>query len=187
MSRSSRYLLIGTVVTAVALFAWQSVSNALLPWHQMTLREFEHPEMMLSAVDAAAPENGVYLHERGVLAAVSFVPGVTDKSALLSIMLIRQLVIDLLAAFVLALVVARLGGGAAHAGLTLGGVALGTGIILELSDWNWYGFSLPYTLVNAADVAINGLIAGLVLGWLHGRIPVRDARAASTDDPSTVP
>lgn len=166
----NRYLLIGTVVTAIALFAWQSLSNTVLPWHRMTLREFEEPELIIAALDAAAPENGMYMHERGVMAAVSFVPGVTDKSALMGIALIRQLVLDLIAAFVLALVVARLGGGATRAAVTLGGVALAAGLILELGDWNWYGYPLTYALVNTADIAINGVIAGLLLGLLSDRL-----------------
>lgn len=174
----NRYLLIGTVVTAVALFAWQSLSNTVLPWHRMTLREFEEPELMIAALEAATPENGMYVHERGVMAAVSFVPGVTDKSALMGITLIRQLVVDLIAAFVLALVVARLGGGAMRATVSLGGVALAAGLILELGDWNWYGFPLTYALVNVADVAINGAIAGLLLGWLSGRLLPAEGVAA---------
>src|SRR5687768_16305658 len=33
---NGRFLLMGTVVTAIALFAWQSISNAVIPWHMAT-------------------------------------------------------------------------------------------------------------------------------------------------------
>lgn len=172
----NRYLLIGTLAAAVVLFAWQTLSNAVLPWHQMTLREFEEPEMIVAALNVAAPENGLYFHERGVMAAVSMVPGVTDKSALMGIMLLRQLVLDLIAGFLLALVVARLALGATRAAFTLGGVALAAGVILELADWNWYGYPIGYALVNALDVAINAALAGIVLGMLSTRL-LKDTRS----------
>ena len=175
----NRYLLLGTVCAALALFAWQTLSNTALQWHELTLSEFTEPNVVVAAMNVAAPESGMYVHERGIVAAVSMVPGVTDRSALLGIMLVRQVVLNLIAAFLLALVVARLRLPPLRAALVLGTTALAAGVILELSNWNWYGFPLPYVLVNVADVAINAAIAGLVLGWFARRLPPAQAAAAA--------
>lgn len=161
----NKYLVWGTLTAAVVLFAWQVLSNTALGWHEATLRRFEEPEMVVAAINTAAPENGMYFHERGIIAAVSMVPGVTDKSALMGGMMLRQVALNLVAAFLLALVVARLALGPLRAAVLLGGVALAAGIILEMSNWNWYGFPLAYALVNVLDSTINVALAGAVLGW----------------------
>ena len=176
----NKYLLWGTLAATVLMFSWQTLSNTTLGWHEATMERFEDPEMIVAAVAAAAPENGMYFHERGIMAAVSMVPGVSDKShALIGPMLARQVALDLIAAFLLALVVARLAFTPVRAALLLGGVALAAGVILELSNWNWYGFPLAYSLVNVLDSAINVAIAAAILGWYAQRIRPAEAAAAA--------
>lgn len=176
----NRYLLIGTLATALALFAWQTLSNAVLPWHTMSMREFADPGLMIGALDVTAPENGLYFHERGVVTVVSMVPGVADKTALLGPMLLRQFVLNVIAGFVLALVALRLGPAALRTALVFAGVALGAGIILELAEWNWYGYPIVHVAVNAIDVTVNAFIAGLVLGALRDRLLHRGDRIVTT-------
>ena len=181
----NRYLIMGTLAAALAIYAWQIVSNAVLPWHSMSMSEFTDPGLVLAALQIGATEQGMYYHPSGVVAAISTIPGMPDKSGFMGMWLMRQVAIDVVVAFILAVVVARSGFGARRAALTLGGVALAAGLILELSDWNWYGFPIAYTLVNAVDVAINGAIAGLVLGWLNTRLLNREP-ATPTIEPAPV-
>ena len=181
----NRYLFWGTLTAAIALFAWQMLSNTLLGWHEATLSTFAEPDIVVAAMNASAPESGMYYHERGIVAAVSMVPGVTDKSALMSGMLVRQIALNLVACFLLALVVARRRPGPLQAALLCGGVALAAGVVLELSNWNWYGFPLAYSLVNVLDAAINVALAGAILGWFVQRMRPVDA-AASESTPSAV-
>lgn len=165
----NRYLIVGTLSAALAIFAWQTLSNTLLGWHEATLSQFAEPGMAIDAMDVVAPENGMYFHEAGIVAAVSRVPGVDDKSTLMGGMLLRQLALNLIAVFLLALVVARLALTPLRAALLLGAVALAAGTILELSNWNWYGFPLDYVLVNLLDTAINVALASAILGWFAHR------------------
>src|SRR5688572_7862474 len=150
----NRYLITGTLAAAAAIYAWQLISNAVLPWHMMTMSTFEEPGLVIAALDVGAPHQGMYYHPSGIVAAISMIPGMPDKSGFMGMWLMRQVAIDVVVAFILAVVVARSGFGARRAALTLGGVALAAGLVLELSDWNWYGFPIVYTLVNAIDVAI---------------------------------
>ena len=178
----NRYLIRGTISAAIAIFAWQMTSNTVLGWHEATLSTFEEPEVVVAAMNAAAPESGMYFHERGIVAAVSMVPGVTDKSALMGGMLVRQIALDLIACFVLALVVARRRPGPLQAAILCGGVALAAGVVLELSNWNWYGFPLAYSLVNVIDTTINVAIAAAILGWFAQRIRPAEGAAAMREE-----
>jgi hypothetical protein len=168
---NSRFLLIGTVVTAIALFAWQTISNAVLPWHMATMREFANNDAMVEAIRANAPENGVYVSNQGILAAVALTPNLIDKTTLIGQMLGKQFVINLVVAFLLALVALRLrpttvmGTATALAIAGLAGSAL-----IELSNWNWYGFSASWSIVNLVDHTIQWFIAGLVLAALMRRL-----------------
>lgn len=166
----TRFLLIGTVVCAMVLFAWQSLSNAALPWHEKTLSAFTDPAAVVRVVQANASRNGVYVAPEGLVAAVSFVPGVADKSKEMTGMLARQMAIDLATALLLCLLVLRLPPGPAkRTGTTLGLAGLATALVIELSDWNWYGFAGTYEIVNVIDHTIQWMIAGLLLGWLYNR------------------
>ena len=66
--------------------------------------------------------------------------------------------------------VARIGAGRKRdLALTLGLAALAAGILKELSDWDWYGFSATYTIVNVIDLTIQFAIAGIVIAWIYKR------------------
>jgi hypothetical protein len=36
-----------------------------------------------------------------------------------------------------------------------------------MSDWNWYGFSASYAIVNEIDLTIQFALAGIVIAWLY--------------------
>ena len=42
------------------------------------------------------------------------------------------------------------------------------GIATNFSYWNWYGFSLDYTLANAFTELMKFVVAGLVIAWVLG-------------------
>jgi hypothetical protein len=168
---NGRFLLVGTLVTAIALFAWQSISNTIIPWHMATMREFANNDAVVQAVRANAPENGVYFSPQGILASVKLTPNVIDRTALIGQMLGTQFVIDLAVAFLLALVALRLRPTTTVGTATaLGTAGLAGSMLIELSNWNWYGFSLSWTTVNVVDHTIQWFLAGLVLAALMRRL-----------------
>lgn len=165
-----RTLLVGTLVTALSLFVWQSLSNAVIPWHTLAMKTFANDSAAVRSIHAAAPANGLYFSPRGVLMVTAFTPDLADKSAAMGTPLARQLVLDVVAAFILALVVARLVAPAPLAtGTRLGLVGLSAGLIACMSNWNWYGYPVPFEVVNTIDLAINLFIAGALLAWFARR------------------
>ncbi len=160
----SRYLLLGTLAATVTLFVWQAISNAAIPWHAAAMREL--PAASVQALHAGLPGNGLYFAKPGILAAVNTTPDMADRTQQMGLPLARQVVVDVLAALVLAFVVLRLPrAGAVATAETLALAALAVSGILALSDWNWYGYPLAYELPNVIDLTIQAFLAGLVFGW----------------------
>jgi len=173
-----RFLLRGTVAAALALFTWQSVSNVVLPWHKLTMREFPDNAGAVAAIRSQTPENGVYFSPQGVLAAVSFTPDLADKTQAIGRLIGRQLLIDLAAALVLSVLVSRLAAARPlQVATTLGLAGLGTAAIAHWSDWNWYGFATGYAAVNTVDLTLNLFLAGWVLGSLKRQVIRSDGAA----------
>ncbi len=160
----SRFLLIGVVTATVTLFVWQAISNAAIPWHSAPMSELAPASTL--AVRNALPGNGFYFAREGILAVVNTTPDMQDRTKAMGVPLARQVVIDVVAALILALAVLRLPRcGPVATGATLALAAAAFAGVLALSDWNWYGFPLSFELGNVADFAIQGFLAGLVLAW----------------------
>ena len=163
-----KYLLYGTLAAGITLFVWQTMSNVAIPWHAATVKEFTNNTAAVQAIHAVAPTNGVYVAPEGIVAAVSFTPDMADKTKSMGPNMVKQIVIDLVAALLLCLVVARIGVGRKRdTALTLGLAGLAAGIIKEMSDWNWYGFSASYAIVNEIDLTIQFALAGIVIAWVY--------------------
>ncbi len=151
-----------------------------LPWHDRTMREFTDADAVTSVLAANAPERGVYMAVSGVFASVQIDPAVPDRTQLIGSMLARQAGINLLVALVLAFLV----GTAARrpvsvVALRLAALGLAAGMIVHLSQWNWFGFGPGFAVVNMIDLAIGWGIMGLVLGWLAARMLPADGATAS--------
>lgn len=163
----AKFLLVGTVLATVVLYAWQVASNVALPWHEATMREFADDTAVVQALRANAPHNGVYFAPQGVLASINMTPDFADKTQAMGMMMARQVPINILVALVLTVLVLRMRPDRPfQAGITLGLAGLAAGLVTELSNWNWYGYAMPFSLVNAIDLAIMLGLAGLSLGLL---------------------
>lgn len=159
---------------ALALFVWETISNAALPWHRMTMRSFADSNAAVQAIRAHAPENGLYIDDRGVVAAVSFLPDTSSKAALLVPMMSKQIVLDLLVAAVILLAMARLPRATTmqYAGI-LAIAALAISASTFVSNWNWWGYPAPWVVVQVVDRTIGFGLMGLVMGWIANRTPGR--------------
>lgn len=171
---NAKLLVLGTLAGALTLFAWETISNAVIPWHAATMRTFTDSNAVVQAIKANAPENGMYVEMRGIVAAVSFTPDMKDKSTLLPLMLGRQFVLDLAVALVLLLAMQRLPR-ASNMQYAFGtaAIALAVSASIFVSDWNWYGFGTAWTVVNTIDRMIGYGLMGLALGASVNRWPGR--------------
>ena len=175
---NARFLLVGTIVVALTLFAWQSLSNTVIPWHMATMREFSNNDALVHAVRASAPQNGVYYSHQGIIAAVAFTPDLADKRNLIGQMLGKQFIINLVTALLLAVVALRLRPTSVlGAGTALATAGLAGSILIEASNWNWYGFALPWSAVHVVDHTIQWFLAGVVLAALMRRFAPAHASA----------
>jgi len=178
---STRFLVVGTLVGAIVLFAWQTVSNAALPWHMATMTEFANDSATARTIRAAAPQNGVYFSKYGILAAVRITPTFTDitSGSAIGSMLGKQLGLDLAAALLVVLLLGRFPAeGAVRTGVTSALAALAVGAVIELSNAIWYGFSASYSLVNVVDQTIAFFLVGAALAALRARME----RVAPTEE-----
>jgi hypothetical protein len=57
-------------------------------------------------------------------------------------------------------------------------VGLAASVIVDLPNWNWWGFSGIYTAVNLADSTLTWLFAGLVIAKIVK--PAKSIQAATT-------
>ena len=177
----ARFLLVGTLVGTLVMFIWQTISNAALPWHMMTMRQFANDSATAHAIRAAAPQNGMYWSARGVLAAVAITPDFADKTAAAALgpMMARQVVIDLVVTLALALLVLRLPAENKMTTATACALAaVAVGGVMQFSDWNWYGFGGAYALVNVVDQAISFFLVGLTLAAIRQRFGEPTVRTA---------
>jgi hypothetical protein len=171
---NAKRFIIGTLAGSLALFLWETVSNAAIPWHQPTMRHFADSSAVLQTIRANAPDNGMYVDARGLVAAVSMSPDLSSKASLLGLMLGRQFVLDLMVAALVLIVFTRMPRGPTRQyALTGGGIALAVAASAFASDWNWYGFGAGWTLVNIVDRSIGYTLMCLVLGALINKWSVR--------------
>jgi hypothetical protein len=167
---NAKHLVLAAFAGGLTLFGWETLSNTAIPWHDATIRAFTDSNAVVQAVKANAPQNGVYVDIRGVVAAVSFTPDMADRSTLMGPMIGRQLALDIGIAFVLLLALRRLPRATTRQyswGFAVAALAVGASIFV--SDWNWWGFSLSWMSVNLIDRVIGYALLGIVLGGLLNR------------------
>ncbi len=162
---NTKLLVIGTVAGALTLFAWETVSNTAIPWHAPTMRSFPDSNAAVQAIRALAPENGMYVDVRGVVAAISFLPDMSSRERLVGLMIGRQLALDFIIAFALLFTMLRLPRVSTRQYAAVFGVgALAMGLSAFGSDWNWFGFGVGWTVVNILDRVIGYALMGFALG-----------------------
>jgi len=174
----------------VVFFFWGAVSHMVLQLGDQGFHYGAPHQATLSALKQDAPEAGVYMlptvgkdkmqDEAAIkaLAAESagqgyaFVvwqpggnPGLTSMGPTLA----RQLAADLLSALLVAWVLAL--GAFAFGKRVLTSAALGlfAWLVMAVPYWNWYMFTLDYTLCLLAKYVLGWALAGTAMAWWLGR------------------
>jgi hypothetical protein len=177
----SRLLLIGTIVGALVLFAWQSVSNGVLQLPEKGTQPFPNDSSgaPARAIRALAPANGVYFSRYGVFASIGISADYTDQTKQFGAMMAKQIVVDLAVVFVLALLLDRLAGASVwRTGVTYSALALAYMGCIDVSNLIWWRFPMSWTLGNLLDQVIAYLLVGVTLAAIAKRFaepPVRTA------------
>ena len=181
-----RSLVLGSILGGLVAFVWSSVSWELLGWHEKTLVSFQNDDEVSALIASHAPKDGTY-----ILPGMPPTEGMTAeqqkaaKAALMERMqkgpimiaavrrggfgsFARGLIIQVLsliaAAFLLTWLLLQTSGLSYRKRVMFIAIAgLAASVIVDLPNWNWWGFSGVYTAVNLIDVTITWLLAGLVI------------------------
>jgi hypothetical protein len=181
-----RALILGTLLGGLVAFAWSTVSWELLGWHEKTMATFQNEDDVAGVIRSHAPRDGTYILPGQPQAA-----GMTaeQKNVALSLMMEKaqrgplvvatvrlggfgsfgramaiQALSLLAAAFLLTWLLLQTRGLSYARRVAFVAVAgFAAGVIVDIPNWNWWGFSGAYTAVDIADFTIMWLLAGLVI------------------------
>ena len=182
----TKSLILGTILGGLMAFVWSSISWELIGWHEKTMVAFHNEDEVSAVIASHAGQDGTYIlpsmpptvgltpeQKKNVIAAVmqKMQAGPIMVAAVrrggfgsYSRGLIIQLLSLMAAAFLLTwLLLQTTGLSYARRVAFLAVVGLAATVIVDLPNWNWWGFSGPYTAVNLADSTLTWLFAGLVI------------------------
>jgi hypothetical protein len=182
----TKSLILGTILGGLMAFVWSSISWELIGWHEKTMVAFHNEDEVSAVIASHAGQDGTYIlpsmpptvgltpeQKKNVIAAVmqKMQAGPIMVAAVrrggfgsYSRGLIVQLLSLMAAAFLLTwLLLQTTGLSYARRVAFLAVVGLAASVIVDLPNWNWWGFSGPYTAVNLADSTLTWLFAGLVI------------------------
>ena len=182
-----KQMVLGGVLGGIVVFVWGMVSWMFLPFHHQSFQKFQNETMVQEVLVANAPKAGVYVlpnlpekeknfssstfsflmkkthekMEKGPSALVSMRP---KGCGPMGISMLRGLGIQILGAFFVTWLLLQTNIKNYFSKVIFVTIfALAAGIVCHLPQWNWWGFSTPFTLLEIADLLIGWTLAGFVI------------------------
>jgi hypothetical protein len=182
----TKSLLLGTILGGLVAFVWSSISWEVLGWHEKPMLSFQNDDEVSAVIASHAPQSGIYLlpgtpstegmsAEQKKAAQATVIAKMQKGPIVFAAVRIggfgsytRGLVIQLLspmaAAFLLTWLLLQTSGlNYSRRVVFCAVVGLASGVIVDLPNWNWWGFSGAYTAVDLADFTLTWLFAGFVI------------------------
>jgi hypothetical protein len=178
-------LVLGTILGGLLAFLWSFISWELLPWHEKPLNTFLNNDEVSAVILSHTTKSGVYLLPGASTDGMTAEQKKAAEAVVMKKMqkgpvvfaairregfgsfargLITQYLILTTAAFLLTWLVMQTSElSYAKRVIFLAVVGLSASVIADLPNWNWWGFSTPYTAVMMADYALTWLLAGSVI------------------------
>jgi len=175
------------LVGGLVVFLWGAFSWMVLPWHSATMMRFQDESEVAETIEDNTAMSGVYvlpnmcaakamqdsdaqaegakMMKEGPMMFCSVMKGGMQKSMVQ--MLITGFIIQVVAALIATWLLMH------TKGLTfwkqvcfVTSMGLFAGVVGYLPCWNWWGFTLGYTVVGMLDLIIGWFLAGLVIAKL---------------------
>lgn len=178
-------LLLGALLGGLVAFLWSSLSWEVIGWHERTMTGFLNEDEVSAVIASHAPKDGTYLmpagpvtdgmsadQKKAVEAAVLekmqkgpiMVAAVRHNFGSFGRAMAIQALGLMLAAFLLTWMLLQTRT-LSYVGrvifVAVGGLA--ASVIVDIPNWNWWGFSGSYTVVNLIDSTLTWFLAGLVI------------------------
>jgi len=169
----ARSLILGTLLGGLTAFVWSNISWELIGWHEKTLRPFQKDEEVAAVISSHTVEDGTYLvpfgtskeaQDRVQRGPIMFAAVRRSGMGSLGRLFGVETAILFAAAFLLTWLLLH------TSGLTyprrvifLAVVGVTASVLVELPNWNWWGFSTSFIAVNTADNVLTCLFTGLVI------------------------
>lgn len=183
----TKQLALGSILGAIILFVWSAIAWMLIPWPGEPLRTFTNEDAVLEAIKANAPRSGNYLAPNEP----KRTPGMTDEqyntamqaaenkmmrgpSLFTAVRLegfafsAKPLVIQFLTQLFLAVIATLLllqTTGLSYAKRVAFIAVIGVVIFVggHVEEWNWFGFSNAYLLMEFGAIVIGWVLASLAI------------------------
>lgn len=185
----AKRILLAGVLGGFALFVWGGLAHTVLGLGQVGIQYLPQQQPVMTTLKASVPQAGFYFFPQpdksmkfpadeiggpyGIMIYHAAGAGGSMAGQLLS-ELVLNVVLALLAAYLLSLATGLTGYGARVGFVT--GVGLIAGLITNVQYWNWYGFPQSYTLAAIFVVVVGFLLIGLIAAALV-KAPVRSIAA----------
>jgi len=179
-------LILGGIFGGLAAFAWSTFSWEVLGWHEAGMVRFDNEDEVSAMIASQVTNDGMYIlpsipPTEGMSAEKKKAIGDAVKAKMqtgpIVVAAVRRngfgsfgkaIAIQLLglmgSALLLTWMLQQTSGLSYARRVTfLGITGLAASVIIDLPNWNWFGFSGVYTAVNTVDTMITWLLAGLVI------------------------
>jgi hypothetical protein len=178
----ARSMVLGAVLGGLVLFLWGMVSWMVLPWREAALHEFTDEEAVVQAIQANAPESGIYVYPGADAGAAAeeppaagetmqpkpslFVAYRREGSGSMAAAMITHLFTLIVVAFLVTWLVLQTRGLSYWGRVAFVVVsALAAALVCREPEWTWWGFSTGYILSEIVDLVFGGFLAALVIAW----------------------
>lgn len=174
-------VLLGALVGGTVVFAWGAVSHMVLDLGQDAVLPLPDEEKVVEALQEDVTAPGFYLfpwvdwkkateeerkaweerYARGPVGAIVYSP--TGTKPMSFGQLVTELLSNIAAALIAAIVMARSSSGFLGRVLSVAALGLFAWLSISVSQWNWYGFPTAFVRVEAIDQVVGWLCGGVAL------------------------
>lgn len=169
----------GALLGGVTYFVWMNISWMGIGWHSTYMKSFSDESAVVSAIKGNASASGIYAipdpknctspgqmmakMAEGPFAYIMLRPG--GRSTSMGLMMLLGFVASCLWSAIATFLLLKTNGLSLFKkiGFVKAAGLLGT-LSVYFAQWNWWGFSETYVLVNVIDQGIGWGLVGLVLG-----------------------